>query len=90
MKDAQQTNVNQAEEAKAAASGAARFSAEAVRAKATQTLNTLVDFGATWADAGIGYVRLTVENGARALEKAAKLLETYQARLKKEDPKAAA
>jgi hypothetical protein len=90
MKDAQQTTVNRAEEAGATASGSAKISVEAVRAKATQTLNTLFDFGAVWADAGIGYVRLTVENGARALERTAKLLEAYQARLKKDDPKAAA
>lgn len=88
MKNAQETTANRAEET--AAAGSPRISVEAVRAKATQTMNNIVDFGAGWADAGIGYARLAVENGARALERTAKLLETYQARFKKADPKAAA
>lgn len=57
-------------------------SVDAVRAKVTATINTLVDLGAGWASKGLGYLKLTMENGARALERTAKTIETYQERFK--------
>ena len=61
---------------------APRFSAETVRVKITATLNTLIDVGAAWVSTGLGYAKVTVENGARQLEKTAKTLESYQNRFK--------
>lgn len=60
----------------------------AVKAKVTGTVNTLFHLGSGWADLGIGYVRVAAENGARALDRTAKQLETFQARLKKADVEA--
>jgi hypothetical protein len=44
--------------------------------------DTIVDFGLLWADKGIGFGKTALENGARALDRTAKCLETYQLRLK--------
>jgi hypothetical protein len=85
MNEAQDTSANRAE----GANGAPRISVEAVRAKATAVVTSAIEFGAIWADTGIGYVRSNLENGARALERTSKLLETYQERIKRAESKPA-
>jgi hypothetical protein len=44
--------------------------------------DTIVDFGLVWADKGIGFGKKALENGARALDRTAQCLATYQVRLK--------
>ena len=86
MTNAKDTTANRAE----STTGASRISVEAIRAKATAVVNSMFDFGALWADTGISYVRTNIENGARALERTAKHLETFQERFKRAESKPAA
>jgi 16S rRNA G527 N7-methylase RsmG len=83
MTNAQDTTANRAE----TTNGAPRMSVEAIRARATAVVNSVFDFGAIWADTGIGYVRSNIENGAKALERTAKALETFQERFKRAESK---
>lgn len=86
MTNAQDTAADRAE----TTSGAPRVSVEALRGKATAVIHSAFDFGALWIDTGIGYVRTNIENGAKALTRTAKLLETFQERFKRTESKPAA
>lgn len=49
--------------------------------KVSFVIGSIVDLGTTLAGTGIGYVRQTIENSARALDRTARLLAGYQEKI---------
>ena len=52
-------------------------------ASSSSVVATLCGVGTVWAEAGIGYGRLALENSAKALERTAQRLGSLQAKLRK-------
>jgi hypothetical protein len=90
MSTTNESVIHQTEQANTTEVSATPISVDAVRAKVTNVVNSIIDFGAIWANAGLGHLRVTVEGCARALERTAKHLETYQERFKRPESKPAA
>lgn len=59
--------------------------AEVTREKTETIVDALFDIGTAWAEAGVGYGKIALENSAKALSRTAAALATIQERLAKKD-----